>query len=299
MKYTLFVCSLIVLFFTFQQCKTPLEKAAQLERLHKKKSSKLRKTHKSEERKNSTYYMVNPIQWMKEHEMDTMYQQIAFAINRTNRNNFLHMDSVLVPTDFKNNLADYLPFPLEVNYLKDIDKIVFFSYPTQTFAAYEKGLLIYTGPTNMGRKKHLTPTGLFFTNWKARITVSTVNDKWILKWNFNILNKAGIGWHQYNLPGYPASNSCLRLSEKDARYLYQWADQWVLADKYTVEVKGTPVIIFGSYDFSLPKPWFKLVTNSRALDISSDAIEKLTQPYLIEILRAQKNRDTILNIVAK
>ncbi len=238
--------------------------------------------------------MVSPIKWMKEHETDSLHQQIAFALNRTNRNNFSHMDSVLVPTDFKYNLADYFPFPLEVNYLKDIDKIIFFSYPTQTFAAYEKGMLIYTGPTSMGSKKHLTPKGLFYTNWKARITISTINDKWILKWNFNILNKEGIGWHQYNLPGYPASHSCLRLLEEDAHYLYQWADQWILADKFTVAVKGTPVIVFGSYDFSAPKPWLKLTSNSHAIDISIEEMEKLTQPYLVEILNEQNIRVTYL-----
>jgi hypothetical protein len=30
-----------------------------------------------------------------------------------------------------------------------------------------------------------------------------------LRWNFNIENKLGVGWH--SLPGYPASHSCLRL----------------------------------------------------------------------------------------
>jgi len=243
--------------------------------------------------------MVNPKQWMKDHETDTSFQRIAFALNRADRNNFLHMDSVLIPTDFSYNLANYLPFPLEVKYLKDIEKIIFFSYPTQIFAAYEYGILIYTGPTNMGLKKYLTPIGIFYTNWKARVSISTVNDKWILKWNFNILNKAGIGWHEYNLPGYPASHSCLRLQENDARYLYYWADQWLLADKYSVQVKGTPVIIFGSYDFNLPKPWLKLTSNSHANDISSDEMGKLTRPFLIEILQAQRNRDSVLSIVQK
>jgi hypothetical protein len=174
--------------------------------------------------------------------------------------------------------------------LKDIDKIIFFSYPTQTFATYENGDLIYTGPTNMGRKKDPTPTGLFFTNWKAEKTTSTFNDEWDLRWNFNIANKLGVGWHQYELPGYPASHSCLRLQEKDAKYLYNWADQWILKDDENVLVKGTPVIVFGKYDFDAPKPWLQLAQNPKALNISASEIENATKPYLNGILSEQKKR---------
>jgi hypothetical protein len=31
--------------------------------------------------------------------------------------------------------------------------------------------------TNMGSEKHKTPTGLFFTNWKAEETTSTFDDE--------------------------------------------------------------------------------------------------------------------------
>jgi hypothetical protein len=39
----------------------------------------------------------------------------------------------------------------------------------------------------------------FFTNWKAEETTS--DDEWDLRWNFNIENKLGVGWHQYSLQG--------------------------------------------------------------------------------------------------
>jgi lipoprotein-anchoring transpeptidase ErfK/SrfK len=241
-----------------------------------------------------SYKMVNSKQWFLEHENDTLKQRIVFAINRTDKSNYTRMDSVIIPTDFRYDITKYLPFPLEINYLKDINKIIFFSYPTQTFAAYENGILKITGPTNMGREKYLTPTGLFFTNWKAKIKISTIDDDWILNWNFNILNKEGIGWHEYSLPGYPASHSCLRLQEKDAKFLYYWADQWVLANSYTILAKGTPVIIFGNYDFNSAKPWLKLISDPNSIDISKEEIQKITEPYLNEILAAQRNRDTII-----
>lgn len=233
-----------------------------------------------------TYTLENTKEWLKTNK-DSANLAIAIAVNRTDKAFFTKMDSVIIPTDRSGDIAFYLPFPLEVPYLTDVDKIIFFSYPTQTFAAYENGILIYTGPTNMGKKKAPTPTGLFFCNWKAEETISTVDDEWKLLWNFNIANKGGIGFHQYDMPGYPASHSCLRLQEKDAKYLYEWADQWVLVDDENVKFKGTPVIVFGSYNFDAPKPWLQLVKNPKALTISVSEMEKVTTPFLSTILKEQ------------
>jgi lipoprotein-anchoring transpeptidase ErfK/SrfK len=236
-----------------------------------------------------SYTLESPKEWLKTNE-NAADLEIALAVNRTDKQFFTKMDSVIIPTDMSGDIAFYLPFPVEVPYLADVDKILFFSYPSQTFAAYENGILIYTGPTNMGRKKDPTPTGLFFTNWKAEETISTFDDEWKLLWNFNIENKLGVGFHQYELPGYPASHSCLRLHEKDAKQLYEWADQWVLADEENVKFKGTPVIVFGSYDFDAPKPWLQLVKNPKALTISESEMEKVTAPYLANILKEQEKK---------
>ena len=241
--------------------------------------------------KSVSYTLENVKIWLEQNATDVTKIEIVTAINRTDKKNLAKQDSIVIPSDFSGDVVYYLPFPLEVNYLADVSKVLLFSYPTQTFAAYENGVLVYSGPTNMGRKKDKTPTGLFYTNWKAEETTSTFNDEWDLKWNFNIENKLGVGFHEYELPGYPASHSCLRLLEKDAKFLYDWADQWVLADKETVKVKGTPVIVFGSYDFEEPKPWLQLVKNSKSLDISIAEVEKQTAPFLKAILEQQKIRD--------
>lgn len=242
------------------------------------------------EPKKTSFHLENTKEWLSKNSADSTNFAIAYAVNRTDAANFKKMDSVVIPDDMSGDIEFYLPFPLSVSSLKEINKIVFFSYPTQTFAAYEKGELVYTGPTNMGREKDKTPTGLFFTNWKAEETTSTFDDEWDLRWNFNIENKLGVGWHQYTLPGYPASHSCLRLQEKDARKLYDFADQWELANPETVKVKGTPVIVFGSYDFKAPKPWLELVKNSKALTISENEIETVTKPFMESILKEQKIR---------
>jgi L,D-transpeptidase-like protein len=237
-----------------------------------------------------TFHFEKTKEWLEANKGDSTKLDIAYAINRTDKANFAKKDSVVIPSDFSGDLPYYLPFPVHVPNLEEVDKVLIFSYPTQTFAAYENGELVYTGPTNMGRKKDQTPTGLFFTNWKAEKTTSTFNDEWDLKWNFNIENKLGVGFHEYELPGYPASHSCLRLLEKDAKYLYKWADEWILKDKENVKVKGTPVIVFGSYDFDGPKPWYALVNDPKALDISESELEKETQPFIQKILDNQKIR---------
>ena len=239
-----------------------------------------------------SFTFVKTKQWLDSIKGDSTKLDIAYAINRTDKANFAKMDSVVIPNDFSGDLVYYLPFPVHVSALEEVSKVLIFSYPTQTFAAYENGELVYTGPTNMGRKKDQTPTGLFFTNWKAEKTTSTFNDEWDLKWNFNIENKLGVGFHEYELPGYPASHSCLRLLEKDAKYLYKWADEWILKDSENVKVKGTPVIVFGSYNFDGPKPWFELVTDSKALNISESEIETQVQPFIQKILENQKLRET-------
>jgi hypothetical protein len=261
---------------------------------HKQKKVKVKVTQQPQRQqpKNISYQFVSAKQWMLTNT-DSNQLNIAMAVNRTDKASFAKMDSVILPTDMSGDVAYYLPFPLQVKYLDAVEKIIFFSYPTQTFGAYENGVLTYTGPTNMGRKKDPTPTGLFFANWKAEKTISTVNDEWELLWNFNIANKEGVGWHQYSLPGYPASHSCLRLQEKDARYLYTWASQWILGDKETVLANGTAVIVFGSYNFDAPKPWLQLVSNAHALDISEEEIQNQSTPFLDKIIAEQEKRETV------
>ena len=282
MKKSIVLLGIILALASFSCKKVDAENTPQPVKIVKK--APVRKAPKA-----ITYTLENTKEWLKTNK-DFANLEIAIAANRTDKAFFAKMDSVIIPKDMTGDIAFYLPFPLEVPYLADVNKILFFSYPTQTFAAYENGILIYTGPTNMGKKKYQTPTGLFFCNWKAEETISTVDDEWKLLWNFNIANKGGIGFHQYDMPGYPASHSCLRLLEKDAKYLYQWADQWILIDDENVKFKGTPVIVFGSYPFGQPKPWLQLVKNPKALTISATEMEKVTAPFLNTILKEQDKK---------
>lgn len=249
--------------------------------------------------KEVAFTLMSSTEWLAANKTDDQKMNLVLAVNRTDAKHIASLDSIIVPTDFSGDIAYYLSFPLEVPSLKEIDKIIFFSYPSQTFATYENGALIHTGPTNMGSKAHQTPTGLYFSNWKAEETISTFDDEWKLKWNFNVENLEGIGWHEYALPGYPASHSCMRLQEKDAKILYDWADQWVLEDKETVKIKGTPTVIFGTYNFDKPKPWLQLVQNPKALSISVDDLGKVVDPFKKEILSEQQKRNANKEVAQK
>lgn len=214
------------------------------------------------------------------------------ALNRIDSDHIKRRDTIIVPKEIKANFLDYAPFPHEMNSLNSIPKIIIFSYPIQAYAVYENGSLIKWGPTNMGKKSAQTPRGLFFTNWKGRKVKSTSNDEWILNWNFNISNLGGVGFHQYALPGYPASHSCLRLLDADAQFLYNWAEQWVLEDKNTVKVKGTPVIVYGDYTFGKKGIWNDLVKDSKITNISESQMNAIIEPHIPEILKQQEIRKT-------
>jgi len=219
--------------------------------------------------------------------------QIVYALNRVDPGPARRTDTLVIPAKWEADLMAYSPYPAEVPGLRDVKKIIFFSYPIQAFGVYENGVLKRWGPTSMGKKSTPTPTGLFFSNWKSKEAISTVDPTWKLKWNFNVSNKGGVGWHQYAMPGYPASHSCMRLYDYDARWLYDWADQWRLtADRATVAVKGTPCVIFGKYPFGQLKPWRYLPGAGGANDISADALMAEVQNYLPQILEAQRVRET-------
>ncbi len=212
------------------------------------------------------------------------------ALNRLDEGNIRRADTLIIPEKILSDFNQYSPFPATVSMLKDVNKIVIFSYPIQAFAAYEHGTLVYWGPTSMGSKIHPTPTGLHFANWKAKETISTVDDEWKLKWNFNIENKEGVGWHQYTMPGYPASHSCLRMLEKQARWMYDWAQQWIVKGQNTVIAQGTPVIIFGAYPFGSRRPWLNLLNDPNANTITEADLDKEIQPHLQRIMEQQERR---------
>jgi hypothetical protein len=220
---------------------------------------------------------------------------LILAINRLDVKNVRTGDTLVVPDTLILDRFVYSPFPLILEAAADIPKILFFSHRIQAFAAYERGELVNWGPTSLGKKSTPTPSDLYFTTWKARSTISTVNPEWILPWAFNIDNFRGISLHEYALPGYPASHACARLLEKDAQWIYYWAEQWILTrDERTVLAHGTPVIIFGEYEFGKKPVWKKLSAEPNITEITVKDLENELAEYSERILNKKEIRESLL-----
>ncbi len=217
------------------------------------------------------------------------------AINRLDTRHITIGDTLCIPDTLPDDFLFFSPYPKHLTILDSIPKILIFSYPVQAFAAYENGWLVKWGPTSMGKRKTPTPLGLYFTNWKAKETISTINEEWILPWAFNIDNFNGISIHQFELPGYPASHACARLLQADAEWIYYWADQWILTkDGNRIRAFGTPVIIFGVYDYHSSPPWKQLAGNDNADKIDEEELNITIKKYLLVIISRKNQRDSLI-----
>lgn len=216
------------------------------------------------------------------------------ALNRLDSKSKWNSDTLVVPVKIDTTLMAYSPFPMQLDVLSEVKKFVVFSYPIQAYGVYSNGTLVKWGPTSMGKKTAQTTRGLMFANWKKKLAISTVKSEWKLPYNFNIHNTHGIGWHQYDLPGYPASHSCLRLLMKDAIWLYSYADTWILnPGGATTKANGTPVIVFGDYPWGKRKPWRNLLNDPNANNISVEEMTNLIKPHVEKMVKEQTNREKV------
>jgi lipoprotein-anchoring transpeptidase ErfK/SrfK len=206
-------------------------------------------------------------------------EKMAFLL-KLNRLDAQHLRAgvTLVIPEQLDELTTFSPFPRRLETVREIPKLILVSLRVQAFGAYEFGNLAHWGPTSSGKKATPTPAGLYHTNWKSKATRSSINADWLLPWYFNLDNQRGISFHQYDLPGYPASHGCLRLLADDAAWIYGWADQWALStDQRRVEAYGTPVIVFGKYDYGKQAPWKHLATDYSAANVTGSELMEAIQ----------------------
>ena len=206
---------------------------------------------------------------------------LILKLNRIDLGHARAGDTVVVPADTTLGPADLAPFPARLPVLDSVPKLIAVSRRVQAFAAYDSGRLVRWGPTSTGKRTTPTPAGLFFTTWKAKQTRSTDNAAWLLNWYFNFDNQRGVSFHEYALPGVPASHSCVRLLADDAKWLYDWARQWKLSpDQQVVTRWGTPVVVFDEYDFKAPPPWRRMAVDPGATAVSTTQLDSLMTGYL-------------------
>ena len=213
-------------------------------------------------------------------DFNARYQEeerdIIFAINRMSSSLIRKGKVLIMPDSLSQHMLDYSPFPDSLPVFDSLPKLILIGRRIQAFAIYEGGRLIRWGPVSSGKKSTPTPAGLFHTNFKALVKVSSENDTWIMPWYFNFYARRGIAMHQYFLPGYPASHGCVRMQEKDAKWIYNWADLWKVSAKTgAVTITGTPVIIFGDYVFGATPPWINLPNDKQATMLTSLELEEI------------------------
>ena len=202
---------------------------------------------------------------------------VLLKLNRLDAQHLRAGVTLVIPEQV-DELSAFSPFPPKVETVSEIPKLFLVSLRVQAFGAYEFGNLVRWGPVSSGKKATPTPAGLYHTNWKSKATRSSINEDWLLPWYFNLDNQRGISFHQYDLPGYPASHGCLRLLADDAAWIYGWADQWTLStDRRRVEAYGTPAIVFGKYDYGKQAPWKHLATDYAAASVTGSELEEAVQ----------------------
>lgn len=182
--------------------------------------------------------------------------ELLEKINRADLKHLPRLDRLVVPASWRDELA-HSPFPAAYAAAADTPKVLIVDQPSQAFAAYEYGQLVHWGPTSTGRQAKPTPSGRYDLNWRARSRTSTLSGEWRLNWYFNFHNQRGLAFHEFDLPGVPASHACVRLLARDAMWIYTWGESWMLDAAGRLMRPGTPVVILGQYAFGAEKPWLK------------------------------------------
>jgi len=226
---------------------------------------------------------------LKLSNLNNSLQQLLEKVNRCEKRYLFNKDSVIIPLTV-DELA-YSLYPLQLEFLENVGKIVFVDQQYQIFTAYENRKLVYWGSVNSGKVSTPTPEGLYFVNWKHPKRISSINPSWILRYNINIELKEGIGFHQYAMPGYPASHSCIRLLVKDAKWLYEWVDLWKVAPGFVIKNKGTPIIVFGKAKDFNRRELYNIYRNKKVRD--KDLLGSMFSKYKIEIIKNENDRKSI------
>jgi hypothetical protein len=191
-------------------------------------------------------------------------------LNRADVEQLEQLSEVVVPLSWSEDELSYSVLPLRYPSSAAWPTFLVVYLPGQVFGAYEFGHLVRWGPVSTGSQSNPTSAGLFALNWRSTGRASTVDPDWFMRWYFNFGNREGLAFHAHPLPGYPASHGCVRLLERDAQWLFEWGQTWLLDPTGTrVLTSGTPVFIVGDYDFDAAPPWRSLAWLSDKVELPS------------------------------
>lgn len=187
-------------------------------------------------------------------------------------------DTVVVPDTVVDNILAYSVFPQRWFGADSIAKIIVISNEMQSYACYENGRQVQFASCNTGTERKPTLPGRYAVNWKERLRISSLNDEWKLPFNVNFHLYAGNAFHQFYMPGRPASHSCVRQFMDDAEWLYNWVEVGEVRNGRVQAMTGTPIVIIDMFDYTRKKhgPWVDLVGNRQG------KLELPEQPMEIE-----------------
>jgi hypothetical protein len=191
-------------------------------------------------------------------------------LNRADVEHLEQLREVVVPESWSEDELSYSVLPMRFSSSEAWPTFLVVDLPGQLFGSYEFGSLVRWGPVSSGSRNNPTSAGSFALNWRSTGRASTVDPDWFMRWYFNFDNREGLAFHAYSLPGYPASHGCIRLLERDAQWLFEWGQTWLLDPSGTrVLTPGTPVFIVGRYDFDAAPPWRSLRWLSTTVELPS------------------------------
>lgn len=172
-------------------------------------------------------------------------------------------DTVLVPDKIYEDMRAYSVFPQRWFGADNLSKIIVISNKYQSYACYEKGKQVRFASCNTGTERKPTLPGRYAVNWKERLRISSLNDEWKLPFNVNFHLYAGNAFHQFYMPGRPASHSCVRQFMDDAEWLYNWVETADVVNGRMQRFTGTPILIVDMFDYTRERfgPWNELTGN--------------------------------------
>lgn len=208
-------------------------------------------------------HALSIINQFDEDSADNTKNRVFCLLNRKARYFIKTGDTVVVPKIFNSELIAYSIFPQYYHGAKDIKKLIVVSNKYQSYAAYENGIQVHFAACNTGKERTPTYPGRYSLVWKKREHRSSLDSDWVMPYTWNFHQYAGCAFHQFTMPGYAASHSCVRQFKEDALWLFKWGEKAALKGSKYVHLSGTPIIVIDVFDYSRPRtgPWIALNSN--------------------------------------
>lgn len=195
---------------------------------------------------------------------DNTLNYVFLTLNRKERRFLKVGDSIIIPSEFNKDIRSYSIFPHYYEGGKNQEKVIFVSNKYQSYACYEYGKLVRFAAANTGKEKTPTYPGRYALVWRDKLRLSSLDSTWKMPWTWNFHQYAGNAFHQFDMPGYAASHSCIRQFPFDAKWLFDWGKGAKRdSNKRFIYLSGTPVIILDNFDFTRRRtgPWVGLNSN--------------------------------------